>query len=159
MSALHSFSIYLSLCALLMASCQTTPVYEKNITLTDHVWRSGQVLTGEVQISDTAALYDVYLVLRHKDSYRYNNIWVDGVVVSPKDSFLFRQTNLTLGNDQTGWEGSGMDDIWDVRKKINTLPVHFSHIGQYQFKLRHIMRDDPLKSIMSAGIRIERIVP
>ena len=74
----------------------------------------------------------------------------------PGDSMHFQKLDLTLGNDADGWEGSGMNDIWEIRKVINNQPRRFKKSGEYRFSIRHIMRDDPLPSVMSAGLRVEK---
>ncbi|MEI2748812.1 MAG: hypothetical protein V9E88_08650 [Ferruginibacter sp.] len=61
-----------------------------------------------------------------------------------------------MGEDANGWEGSGMNDIWEVRKPLNTQARRFKKKGQYYFKLVNIMRDDPLQHVMSAGLRVEK---
>lgn len=71
---------------------------------------------------------------------------------------MFKQKiDLSLGTDATGWEGSGMNDIWEVRKLLNDQPKRFRKKGVYQFSINQAMRDHPLRSVMSAGFRIEKI--
>lgn len=66
-----------------------------------------------------------------------------------------QKINLSLGDDANGWEGTGMNDIWEVRKLINSQPQRFKKNGKYEFRLYNIMRDDPLQHIMNAGLRIK----
>ena len=74
----------------------------------------------------------------------------------PGDSMQYQKLELTLGNDATGWEGSGMNDIWEVRKLINGKPMRFRKSGEYNYSISQIMRDEPLKHIMNAGLRVEK---
>ena len=113
-------------------------------------------ITGELAISDSTALYDVYLILRHTDQYAFNNIYIDLRLQTDKDTINFAQQSLILGHDATGWEGSGMDDIWEVRKRINREPIAFHHVGSCRYVLKNIMSQDPLCEVLSAGIRIEK---
>ena len=69
---------------------------------------------------------------------------------------FFQNINLTLANDANGWEGSGMNDIWEVRKLVNGQPRRFIKAGDYKFSITQIMRDNPLPGIMSAGLRVQR---
>jgi gliding motility-associated lipoprotein GldH len=69
---------------------------------------------------------------------------------------FFQHINLTLANDASGWEGAGMDDIWEVRKLINGQPKRFMKMGEYQFNITQIMRDNPLPEIMSVGLRVQK---
>lgn len=148
-----------SLLLLLMVSCrQKVGVFEKNTTIPSYNWVMNFAATGTFNITDTLGSYNIFLVLRHTDGYSYNNIWLNVGLKSPGDSMYFQKVNLSLGNDASGWEGSGMNDIWEVRKLLNGQPRRFIKKGEYQFEIRHIMRENPLKGIMSAGFRVEKAV-
>ncbi len=143
---------------LFVASCGRVDVFEKNATIPTYAWSRNYHATGAFEITDTIALYNIYVVLRHLDKYPYNNIWLNIGLQSPGDSMYNQKVNLTLGNDLNGWEGTGMNDIWEVRKLISGQPRRFKKNGQYAFDISHIMRDEPLKGIMSAGIRVEKAI-
>ena len=68
----------------------------------------------------------------------------------------FQHADLSLANDATGWEGSGMNDIWEVRKLLNGRPRRFVKAGEYRFSITQIMRDNPLPGIISAGLRVQK---
>jgi hypothetical protein len=51
-----------------------------------------------------------------------------------------------------------MNDIWEVRKLISGQPRRFKKAGEDRFDIRHIMRDEPMQGIMSAGIRVEKAI-
>jgi gliding motility-associated lipoprotein GldH len=99
----------------------------------------------------------LYIVLRHTDAYRYNNIWLNVGTQSPGDTTRYQKFDLQLGTDATGWEGTGMDDIWEVRKLITNGPVRFNKAGNYKFTIAHIMRENPLPNIMNIGLRVEKV--
>lgn len=150
--------IYLTvlLCAAALQACTPIDIFEKNTPVPGNKWSRNFAATGSFKITDTTSFYNIYIVLRHTDSYNYNNIWLDVGVMSPGDSMRYQKMDLTLGNDRDGWEGTGMNDIWEVRKLIFGEPRRFVQPGTYSFSIRHIMRDDPLPGIMSAGLRIEK---
>ena len=76
---------------------------------------------------------------------------------APGDTSLqFQKINLPLGSDAKGWEGVGMNDIWEVRKLISGTPKRFIKVGDYTFTIGQLMRDNPLQHIISAGLRIEK---
>jgi gliding motility-associated lipoprotein GldH len=153
-----SFNKFLLASVILAAlhGCATIDVFEKNTPIPGNRWSRDFAATGSFEITDTASFYNIYIVLRHTDSYNYNNIWLNVGVMSPGDSMRFQKIDLTLGNDREGWEGTGMNDIWEVRKLIFGQPRRFVRPGTYNFSIRHIMRDDPLPHVMSAGLRIEK---
>jgi gliding motility-associated lipoprotein GldH len=158
----HDYSVrkivlIIAVVSMLLSGCTTMDVFEKNNTIPKQEWKSDFASEGSFEISDTTAAYNVYVVLRHTDAYQYNNIWLNIGLQQPGDSIHFQKINLGLGSDANGWEGVGMDDIWEVRKRIPGSPFYFHNKGTYTFKLFQIMRDEPLKNIMSAGLRIVKI--
>lgn len=141
---------------LIISSCRQIDVFEKNTPIAKYEWQHAMPATGTFNIEDTLAAYNLYIVLRHTDAYAYNNIWLNVGLQSPGDSMYFQKLDLSLGNDATGWEGTGMNDIWETRKLLNGQPRRFKKMGEYSFSILHIMRDEPLKNVMSAGLRVEK---
>ena len=141
---------------LLLFSCRQIEVFEKSTSFPKHEWKGNVPATGTFMITDTLAYYNIYVVLRHTDAYKYNNIWLNMGLQAPGDTMYFQKVNLSLGDDANGWEGTGMNDIWEVRKLINSQPQRFKKNGKYEFRLYNILRDDPLQHIMNAGLRVEK---
>ena len=140
---------------LVINSCGQVEVFEKNTPIPNYKWSGSFAATGTFEIKDTLASYNLYIVLRHTDAYDKNNIWLNVGLQSPGDSLFFQKVDLTLGSDATGWEGTGMNDIWEVRKPL-ALNKRFKKNGQYHFSIFNIMREDPLPEVMSAGLRVEK---
>lgn len=146
-------------CTSLVTSCKQIDVFEKNTAIPKYEWRTDFSATGNFLITDTVSPYNIYLVLRHTDAYPYNNIWLNIGLQAPGDSIYKQKVDLKLGDDANGWEGTGMNDIWEVRKLLNGQPRRFKQAGNYYFSISQIMRDDPLPNIMSVGLRIEKKTP
>lgn len=139
-----------------MFSCTEVSVYEKNTAIPGYKWQHNFSADGTFIIKDTLSAYNIYIVLRHTDSYKYNNIWLNIGLQAPGDTMHFQHADLSLANDATGWEGSGMNDIWEVRKLLNGRPRRFVKAGEYRFSITQIMRDNPLPGIISAGLRVQK---
>lgn len=140
-------------------SCKQLDVYEKNVSIPNYQWKQDFKPGFDFEITDTASRYNILMVLRHTDAYKFNNIWLDiTATVQNKDTlFKIPHVELALGNDVNGWEGTGMDDIWEVRKAITKGPVQFTKKGRYHFAVAQTMRENPLQNIMSVGVRVERV--
>ncbi len=106
---------------------------------------------------DTAAAYKTYLVLRHTDQYRYENVWLNIGWQAPGDSMRFTRYNIQLTNGGLNWEGTGMNDLWEIRKLLQTEDRPFRKSGTWKFAVQQIMRDNPLKHVITAGIRVEKL--
>ena len=139
-------------------SCTKMDAFEKNVVIPNSQWTFAYQPVFDFAITDTAASYNIYIVLRHTDAYRYNNIWLKIGTQAPGDQVRSQQFELQLGSDAKGWEGTGMDDIWEVRKLVTSnAPVQFSKAGTYHFTVGQIMREDPLPNVMNVGVRIEKV--
>ena len=143
------------LISVLFIACGPINTFEKNVTIPGHEWESSFRPEITFDITDTVSLYNVYIVIRHTNAYGYNNIWIRGMVQEPGDTARRQQYDLKLANDETGWIGKGMDDIFEHRIMIQER-TRFRKSGQYRFRLEHIMREDPLKYVMNVGLRIEK---
>jgi gliding motility-associated lipoprotein GldH len=143
--------------SLLISSCGTIDVFEKNVSVPNHEWSSTFKPEINFEISDTTSLYNIYVVVRHTDAYRYNNIWMNIYTQVPGDSTHRQRLDMRLATDDKGWLGSGMDDVYEHRVLITRAPQRLSKSGIYRFKLEHIMREDPLQNIMNVGIRVEKV--
>ena len=69
---------------------------------------------------------------------------------------LKQNYDLQLATNDKGWIGTAMDDIYDARLLIQPK-TKFRKSGIYHITLEQLMREDPLKAVLSAGLRVERV--
>jgi gliding motility-associated lipoprotein GldH len=141
----------------LIASCGTIDVFEKNVSVPGHEWSNAFKPEISFEIKDTTSMYNIFVVFRHTDAYRYKNIWMNVYTQIPGDTLRKQRLDLLLATDDRGWLGSGMDDIFEHRIRITSAPQQLSRPGLYKFRLEHIMREEPLKHVMNVGIRVEKV--
>jgi gliding motility-associated lipoprotein GldH len=150
------FSIVFGVCFVMsIVACQTMPLSEQNTIHPDHQWSSAKPEKYLFNITDTNSLYKVIFVIRHHNAYHYKNIWVELSQSSAGEQTQTQAFNLNLADDQKGWLGTGMDDIYDQRIPLYPKPVKLKY-GLNAFTIKHTMREDPLQNILSTGIRIEK---
>jgi gliding motility-associated lipoprotein GldH len=143
---------------LVLPACTKVDVFEKHATIPRQLWSSRFKPEITFDIQDTTARYNIFIVIRHTDAYRYKNIWINVHTESPQGVTQNQPLNLQLATDNKGWLGSGMDDIFEHRILITPpqSPERLS-AGTYRFKLENIMREDPLKNVMNVGVRLEKV--
>jgi len=152
----------LILCGMLgaLSGCTSLELYERTVPLPAQQWKSEYIPSFDFDIADTTARYDVALVLRHRDRYHYNNIWLQLSLTDPQGKSYSFETDFLLGTNETGWLGAGMDDIYEHRislqKELVAQGISFRQAGTYRFRIKQLMREDPLKEVMNIGIRIEK---
>ena len=141
-----------------LAGCGTLDVYEKTVFFPDREWKSNNKPSFTFTISDTAAAYHIFVILRHEDAYHFNNIWMNIATQAPHDTVSTQQVNIILADNSKGWLGTGMGDVFDHRARITRLPVKLKK-GNYTFILQQHMREEPLQFVLNAGIRVEKVQP
>ena len=136
-------------------SCVKVDVFEKNVVIPGHSWETSFKPSIEFEITDTVELYNIYVVLRHADAYRYKNIWLNIGIQPPGEPLQKSRFDLPLATDEKGWLGKGMDDIFEHRIPLyQQTPLKK---GKYIFQLENVMREDPLEHVMNVGIRVEKV--
>ncbi len=144
-------------CLMLNACSFTTGTFEKSVLLPDHQWPALLKPDIAFTITDTVSLYNVYFVLRHSDAYHFNNIYIRATVNEPGEGHpKTGDYDLSLATNGNGWIGTAMDDIYDARMLIQPK-TKFTKTGTYHFVIEQLMREDPLKSMLSIGLRVEKI--
>lgn len=139
-----------------LSGCIHINMYEKQVAIPARGWTYDFAPEFKFEIRDTTSRFLIYVAIRHKDLYQFNNIWLRVGSQAPSDTMKYQNINLQLASS-TAWDGSGMDDIYEVRKLISGGPVSFRKPGEYTFKISQIMRENPLKYILNAGIRLEKV--
>jgi gliding motility-associated lipoprotein GldH len=140
-----------------LQGCNTIDVYEKTVALPRHAWTSANHLSFTFDIKDSLAYYNFYLVLRHTESYHFNNIWIDVTSFFPNSKPQTHRLKVQLADNTNGWLGTAMDDIIEQRLLINSQPFRLP-AGTYRFSLSQVMREDPLQNVLNAGMRVEKQV-
>ncbi len=151
------FLLFVSIGLGFSACTWTTGVFEKNLRFNDHEWPAAVKPDIAFDISDTVSLYNIYIVIRHTDAYHFNNIYLRATVKEPGDSQgRTGDYDLQLATNGKGWIGTAMDDIYDARLLIQPK-TRFRKAGSYHITLEQLMREDPLKYVLSAGLRVEKV--
>ena len=126
---------------LLIVSCTKIDLYEKVTAIPEHEWSNSFKPHFKFTITDTAAPYQLYVILRHNNKYGYNNIWLNLYAKAPGEKPDKFTLELPLSNNE-GWLGSGMDDIYEHRIALTLDPekFNFNKAGEYTFSMEQIMR-------------------
>lgn len=140
---------------LMMFSCNSNVVYSKYETLPESGWDVKNKLSYEVEITDASAYHNVFLTVRHADSYPYSNLFVFLTTTYPDGKTSVDTLECILANQKGEWQGDGAGEIWD-----NKIPLKqnlkFPQTGKYKFTFEQGMRTNPLPLIMDFGMIIEK---
>ena len=142
---------------LFITSCTTIDVFEKSKSFSDQSWNSNDTANFSFEITDTTSFYNFYMILRHTEKYPYKNIWLELTVKDGVTPTTFKREFILA--DASKWLATAtvIDDIIDHRIIFNPEPIKLKK-GIYSFTLKQIMRENPLPYILSAGVRVQKIV-
>ncbi len=158
----NGFLLFTFCFLLFCSSCTRINLYEKQVAIPAHEWRSSFKPSFKFIINDTTAPYQIYIIVRHNDKYNYNNLWLNLYTLAPGSKAAAKaQYELPLATNEKGWLGTGMDDLYEHRIALTPLneSFYFKKAGEYTFTLEQIMREDPLSNVMNVGLRIEKKAP
>lgn len=147
--------VLLSFVAVLLTSCNKDVVYSEYKKFEDEQWYAKDKAVFDLEISDTQTLNNISLMIRHAESYPYNNIFLFVTTKYPDGKVLTDTMEVVLANSKGEWLGSGVGDIFDFKVPIKKN-VRFPLGGKYQFTFEQAMRVDPLPMVMDFGFEIEK---
>ena len=150
--------LFLFLITTLLASCDKSVVFEKNIQIPDNKWEMNNILRLDAEIDDTITPHTIYINVRNAGGYQFSNLYLFFTTHTPKGEDARDTVELTLADDHGKWLGDGSGDIWDNRILFKKN-FRFPEAGMYHFELQQAMRVNPLPQIMDAGLRIEKVKP
>jgi gliding motility-associated lipoprotein GldH len=154
------FSLMLLAGLLIIGGCKKIDLYEKTVALPAHEWKSSYKPSFEFAIEDSTRPYELFFVCRHSDKYSFNNIIFKVSLTDPLGKTFSFESEKQLGNNDQGWLGVGMDDIYEHRISLNKELIaagfSFKNKGTYSISLEQLMRENPLKQVFNVGLRLER---
>lgn len=145
---------------LLTAGCMKSPYYQKDVSIPKYEWAYSFQPVFKVDIEDTAALYNLYFIVRHTEAYPFSNIWMYIYTKEPGDtSYKKSRIEIPLAESSGKWLGRGMGEVYEQRMPItrNDAPMIFKKPGSYEIKFEQNMRVDPLPELLQVGLRVEKI--
>lgn len=143
-------------CIFFLSSCDPSGIYDRNIQVDPEGWAVADKKPFEVEATDTLALLNFYINLRHTTDYKYRNIFLFVDTFFPDNTQSKDTIEIILADQKGEWFGKG---IGDIRSNQVLLKRGFSFPmkGKYKFRIEQGMREPELKEITDVGIRIERM--
>lgn len=141
---------------LLAVACTPNEDYSKMHTISQYEWHRSDSLDFDVFVDDTTAVYDLYITIRHNNDYDFSNLWfyLHTNYPSGKSGHLRKQVKLA-DNKALKWTGECMNTICSAKFPI-VRNLHLSEVGQYQFRINHVMRTNPLRGVMDVGLHLAK---
>ena len=130
-------------------------VIDENSEVPNHNWSYVNRVKYNVKIEDEKAPYNLYFNLRVTGAYKYANIFVLFYQTSPGNKTAGTRYEFKLANKDGEWLGSGSGNLYSYQLPLRTQ-YKFPAKGVYHFEIEQSMRDNPLREISDAGLRVEK---
>lgn len=151
----NSFLLLFTL-GVLVSGCNRNDIYIKYKTIPEGGWHSDSVYTFDVPITDISTPYNVYINIRNKADYPYQNLWLFVSELSRDSVMKTDSIECYLADDRGKWLGSGVGSVHEMPLLIKQN-ITFKKKGNYQYKLMQGMRDTILAGINDIGLRVEKV--
>jgi len=142
-------------CALCMVACGKNKVFEKFEKFDDNEWPMNKTVKFDLQIDDTAALYNVYVPVRHTDNYPYDALLINLSYDAPNGESHTKNFKLKFRDAGGKFMGDVAGDIWD-EKTLVMGKTKFNSIGIYKFEITDDMPKTPTPCVMEVGLTVEK---
>jgi len=140
-------------------SCDKQEAYSHFHEIKDANWLQNDTLVFDIDstVFDLNTRYKLSVEVTNNVNYPYRNIWFFIQDNFGQDSIFSNVSKEYQLADEFGkWNGSGFATTFQI-----SLPfidnLIFTRKNNYQIKLQHGMRDEPLKGIEKVGLRLERV--
>jgi len=133
-------------------SCNQDAYYEVNKSISNREWSYSDKVKFDVPIDDNQAKYEVYINLRHDNSYDYSNIYVllHQKGKSLQDTFIRKEIKLAELDGQ--WVGKSSGNLFETQTLVYDN-FTFPDTGTYHFEVEQNMRVNPLKNVVDVGLK------
>ena len=147
------FVIFISIMAV---ACTSNDVYFQYNPVALKGWSKDSLYGFDIPITDTTAVYNVYVNVRNRGEYPYQNLWLFLSKTTP-DKIMSKDSIECYLADQRGkWLGSGLGSIMEM-PVLYQQNVRFKTKGTYHYRIVHGMRDTVLIGINDIGMRVEKV--
>ena len=143
----------LVLCLLLYACSKKKVLFEKQYDLKSSQWTYSDTLNFNFNITDTLAIYDIVLAIKHTPQYALQNIYTNIYTKFPSGERVKQLLNIDLADNTGKWESTCNSSECDFEIPIQPN-AFFNQAGQHTITLEQYMRKDSLANIKSISLKI-----
>lgn len=137
-------------------ACQEGPLVQSVASFSEDQWYTDSVVTVDVNVTDTQAVYRVSFQIRHTADYPYNNLYLFREIRSANQTEYQDTVEIRLANEAGKWNGSGVGALKTLELPYRQAGLRFPKPGTYRFRFQHGMRDEPLVGIRDFALTIEK---
>jgi gliding motility-associated lipoprotein GldH len=142
--------------SLFIVACTSNDVYFQYRSVATKGWSKDSLYCFDIPILDTTAIYNVYVNVRNRGEYPYQNLWLFLSKTTPDKTQTKDSIECYLADQRGKWLGSGIGSVLEM-PVLYQQNVRFKAPGTYHYKIVHGMRDSILIGINDIGMRVEKV--
>ncbi|HXI00846.1 MAG TPA: gliding motility lipoprotein GldH [Sphingobacteriaceae bacterium] len=138
-----------------LSSCiRNDALVDTHQAIAGHHWSYLNKVQIPFQIEDTTPGYNILINLRHTADYKYSNIFFLVHILSPDGKRSTERKEFRLALPDGEWLGKGSGNIYSYQLPYKA-GYRFNKKGRYVVILEQNMRNNPLREVTDAGLRLE----
>ena len=136
--------------------CGDNYIANETKTIPAYGWTYRDSLAYHFDISDTTKLYNLYLDIKHDDTYPLQNLYTFIKTDYPNGKQYKQQLNIDLASKSGNWNGkkSWFGNEYNTRIVLQE-GAFFNQIGTYKLGLQQYLRQDSLQGLKSLTFCVE----
>lgn len=142
--------------SLFVVGCTGNDVFFNYKTIPSTGWSKDSVYNFDIPIKDISASYNLYVNVRNRGEYPYQNLWLFMSKMTPDSLQTNDSIECYLADNRGKWLGSGIGSVLEM-PVLYQQNVRFNKAGMYHYKIVHGMRDSILIGINDIGMRVEKV--
>jgi gliding motility-associated lipoprotein GldH len=140
-----------------ICACNSDTLYKSEIVLPEEGWVRTSPVSYDIEIQDTSVFYEMMLDVKAKESYRYQNLYVNIETLFPDGKTEKDIVSLELGTPGGKWHGKCSSGACNVPVQLQQL-FKFPQKGQYKISLHQFTRIDTIKDLSSLTLSINKAI-
>jgi gliding motility-associated lipoprotein GldH len=137
--------------------CSKNDVFFQYQNIESKGWNKDSLYTFDITVQDTLTAYNLYVNIRNKGEYPYQNLWLFLNKTNPDSTQMKDSIECYLADQRGKWLGFGVGSIKEM-SVLYQQNIRFKSPGIYRYKIVHGMRDTILIGINDIGMRLEKVV-
>ncbi|MEM7572003.1 MAG: gliding motility lipoprotein GldH [Bacteroidota bacterium] len=155
----HASSLLMAALFLLtLTACGPSYIFEETKPIAEDGWSYNDTLNFNFEIVDTSTIYDLHLILDHKDDFASQNTYVRLKLRFPDGKRTDEQLSLQMADAFGVWLGDCRGENCSLDIPIQT-GAYFSQSGNYQLTVEQFSRAELLYGITALTFALEERIP
>lgn len=157
-STIPSNLLLAALFLLSLTACGPSYIFEETKVIAENGWSYTDSLNFDFEIADTSTIYDLHLILDHKDDFASQNTYIRLKLRFPDGKRTDEQLSLQMADEFGVWLGDCRGENCSLDIPIQT-GAYFSQSGSYQLTVEQFSREELLPGITALTFALEERTP